>query len=553
MPETAGFSLPCHSGSRLKPAVPHRPPTSGDKGTTRRTNNNMRTTRYLLLFLPIAIVLVLWSCGSRDATEIDEDAEATRLWSDLQQAKNADGMNDLVAREIVQFAFDEQLLLERRTAFANAVLIAKANTADGQPLSGADIERLNHTFAEVLDSVRTLVPLAARHAEWRHVDEESCADHGLPSASPLLRLQGIALSGAASLALYDTFLLNCELVIGHEPIRRALNQGDDAHDVASDQVDAVMRSYLSYGRRTRVHRCLRELTRAGDAWTLSEDPHVVFLRERITASPSGKRLLVTRRLPLHEAIPAGWTVMSSDLRALGDNVVGGTSQGFGNVVGLVATRKGKLYGNVMIESDIRAGLRPGDILVEKTPFRLTDKFIPGHYGHVAIWIGDEADLRALGMWDEPLVQRHATSITAGKHVVEALRDGVQLSTLAKFLDIDDLGVLRRETLTDDERRAIIRRSLGQLGKSYDFNFDVETADRIVCSELVYQVYTTLTWPTDRAVGRWTISPDQVAKCCLNAGPLRLVDLWSDGKRIDEDPVQVLARLVQVPLTAPAKP
>jgi uncharacterized protein YycO len=496
-------------------------------------------------------LLLLWACSSRDATEVDEDAEAAGLWKDLALAKTTAGMHDLVAQEIVRFAFDEQRLVERRTAFANAVLIARANTADGQALSGADIERLNQTFAEVLDSVRTLVPLAARHAEWRQVDDEACADHELPPASPVLRLQGLALSGAASLALYDTFLLNCELVIGHEPIRRALNQGDGGLDLPGDQVDAVMRSYVSYTRRTRVHRCLRELTRAGDAWTKSDDPNLVFLRERIAASPSGKLLIATRRIPLHQAAPAGWTLLTSDLRELGDNVVGGTSQGFGNTVGLVATRRGKLHGQAQIETAIRAHLRPGDILLEKTPFRLTDKFIPGHYGHVAIWVGGEAELHALGLWEDPLVQKHAVALTAGNGVVEALRDGVQLSPLARFLDIDDLGVLRQENLSDDHRREIIRRSLRQVGKAYDFNFDVETADRIVCSELVYQVYTGLTWPVDRAAGRWTISPDQVAKRCLPGGPLSLVDLWCDGSHVTSDQTAVFARLLKAPPATPS--
>lgn len=489
-------------------------------------------------------LLLLWACSSRDATEVDEDAEAAGLWKDLAAAKTTTGMHDLVAQEIVRFAFDEQELVDRRTAFANAVLMARANTADGQALSGADIERLNLTFAEVLDSVRTLVPLAARHAEWRHVDDEACADHELPPAGPLLRLQGLALSGAASLALYDTFLLNCELVIGHEPIRRALNQGDSGVDLPGDQVDAVMRSYVSYTRRTRVHRCLRELTRAGDAWSTSEDPNLVFLRDRITASPSGRLLTATRRIPLHQAAPAGWTLVTSDLRELGDNVVGGTSKGFGNAVGLVAVRRGKLHGDAHLEATIRAGLRPGDILLEKTPFRLTDKLIPGHYGHVAIWIGGEVELRALGLWDDPLVRKHAAAIAAGDGVVEALRDGVQLSPLARFLDIDDLGVLREENLSDENRREIIRRSLRQVGKAYDFNFDVETADRIVCSELVYQVYTGLKWPTDRTAGRWTISPDQVAKCCLPGGSLALVDLWCDGRRIIEDPAGMFGRLLK---------
>jgi Permuted papain-like amidase enzyme, YaeF/YiiX, C92 family len=502
---------------------------------------HMRST--LLMALLTSLGLFLCSCSSRDATEVDEDAEAAGLWRDLAAAKTSAGMHDLVAQEIVRFAFDEQVLVDRRTAFANAVLIAQADTADGQALSGADIERLNRTFAEVLASVRTLVPLAARHAEWRQVDAQSCAKHGVPAASADLRLQGIALSGAASLALYDTFLLNCNLVLGQEPIRHALNQGDAGLDLPGDQVDAVMRSYLSYGRRTRVHLCLRELARAGDAWTTSTDAHSVFLRARIAESQSGHLLTVTRRIPLPQAAPAGFTLLSSDLRALGDNVVGGTSKGFGNAVGLVALRHGKLYGDATIEAGIHTRLKPGDILVEKTPFRLTDKFIPGHYGHVAIWVGGETELRALGLWDEPLVQKNAAALSAGHGVVEALRDGVQLSPLAHFLNIDDLGVLRQNDLSDDERREVIRRSLRQLGKEYDFNFDVETADRIVCSELVYQVYTKLKWPIDRTAGRWTISPDQVAKCCLPMGPLTLVDLWCDGKQVTMDPIATMAVLL----------
>jgi hypothetical protein len=491
-------------------------------------------------------VLLLWACASRDATEVDEDAETAGLWRDLVTAETATGMQELVAQEVVRFALDEQLLIERRTVFANAVLRARANTAEGQALSGGDIERLHQAFSDVLASVRTLVPLAARHAEWRHVDDEACADRGLPPAGSLVRLKGLALSGAASLALYDTFLLNCQLVIGHEAIRRALNQGDAGVELAGDQVDAVMRSYVSYTRRTRVHRCLRELTRAGDAWSRSEDPDLVFLRERITASPSGRLLIATRRIPRHPAAPAGWTLLTSDLRELGDNVVAGTSQGFGNAVGLVAVRRGKLHGSPMIEADIRSRLQPGDILVEKTPFRLTDRLIPGHWGHVAIWVGGETDLRALGLWDDPLVRKHALALSLGNGVVEALRDGVQLSPLARFLDIDDLGVLRREPLSDEARRLIIRRSLAQVGKAYDFNFDVETADRIVCSELVYQVYTSLRWPTDRTAGRWTISPDQVARCCLPMGTLMLVELWHDGRRVTDDPGAAMARLLGVP-------
>lgn len=516
--------------------------TLGGEGL-RQIAMNCRT---LVLFPLLLLVLLNGGCGSRSIAEVDEDAEAAGLWRDLEAAPDAQGMRDLVSSEVVQFAFTEQQLLDQRSRFANAVLIARANTADGQPLSGADIERLNRTFADMLGTVQTVMAVAARHAEWRHVDACTCANGTRVVPPESLRLTGIALSAAASLALYDTYLLNCQLVIGNEPIRRALNQGDAANNLPGDQVDAIMRRYLSYGSRTRVHRCLRDLTRAGAAWTNLDEVHAAFLRERISASNSGRLLSATRRIPLDQAVPASWTLLSSDLRELGDNVVGSTSQGFGNVVGLVSVRRGKLYGNPAIEADLRTRLQPGDILVEKTPFRLTDKFIPGHWGHVAIWIGNETELRHLGLWDDPLVQRHAAAISRGEGVVEALRNGVQLSPLAHFLDIDDLGILRQPSLSDDERRAIIRRSLRQIGKAYDFNFDVETADRIVCSELVYQVYNTLRWPTDRTAGRWTISPDQVAKCCLPMGPLSLVELWCDGKPVSMDPVAAMTALLELP-------
>src|SRR5687767_14217385 len=97
----------------------------------------IRIRSLILLLLTSSMgVLVLWACSSRDATEVDEDAEAAGLWRDLAAAKTTAGMHDLLAQEIARFAFDEQALIDRRTAFANAVLIARADTADGQALSG---------------------------------------------------------------------------------------------------------------------------------------------------------------------------------------------------------------------------------------------------------------------------------------------------------------------------------------------------------------------------------------------------------------------------------
>ena len=217
---------------------------------------------------------------------------------------------------------------------------------------------------------------------------------------------------------------------------------------------------------------------------------------------------------------------------------------FGNSVGLVETRRGKLYRRPELAAAIQHELRAGDILLEKTPFRLTDLLIPGFWGHAAIWIGNEQELKALGIWNHPLVTKYHTPIRQGHVIVEALRPGVTMNPLEHFLNIDDMAILRARNLEldADAKVAIILQALRQVGKAYDFNFDVETTDTIVCSELIYQVYTAIDWPTQKALGRTTISPDHIARRALNDGPLDLVALYRDGVRVDIDPLASLALL-----------
>jgi hypothetical protein len=180
--------------------------------------------------------------------------------------------------------------------------------------------------------------------------------------------------------------------------------------------------------------------------------------------------------------------------------------------------------------------------LEKTPFRLTDKFIPGHYGHVALWVGTYNDLVKFGLADHPLIKNNKFPLLSGKSIVEALRPGVQLNSLEHFLNIDDLLVIRPTFLSDTEKRDLLIHALEQIGKDYDFNFDIETNDKIVCSEIAYAVFPKIDWPTENKWGRFTISPDQVAKKALD-GSFDIILLYHDGKRIFNDPRQHLAKLL----------
>lgn len=214
----------------------------------------------------------------------------------------------------------------------------------------------------------------------------------------------------------------------------------------------------------------------------------------------------------------------------------GVSMGFGNMVGLVETRKGYLYNMPSSEKEaLVAEMKPLDILMEKTPFRLTDKMIPGHYGHVAIWLGTERQLRELQVWDQ-IPKNIQNKIRSGHRIVEALRPGVEINTLEHFLNIDDFLVIRdKRKMSDDYRRKAILQAVAQIGKEYDFNFDVATHERIVCSEIAYVVYADVKWPLEEMVRRYTISPDNVAQLAVGNNPVfEPVIMYYGGKRYFKD-------------------
>ncbi len=220
------------------------------------------------------------------------------------------------------------------------------------------------------------------------------------------------------------------------------------------------------------------------------------------------------------------------------------SKFFGNSVGLVESRKGKLYGNEKIKKEIQEVLQPLDIILEKTPFRLTDKLIPGHFGHVAIWVGNPKELKEKGLWEHEVVIPYHNQISPdgseeskdGYQIVEALREGVKLSSLEEFMNIDDIAILRPkfgDNVSEKEKESLLL-AFRQLGKEYDFNFDVNTTEKIVCSELAYVCFPQIDWPTEKTAGRHTISPDNVANLCWKGIPLELVTFYHDGKKCKEE-------------------
>lgn len=338
---------------------------------------------------------------------------------------------------------------------------------------------------------------------------------------------------AAALEQHDDYLLGVHPWFQEGKSRRLLKSD---HPEVDGELDSAVRHFLNPVLRLRLARAVAWHREVG-AKVADRTPDEVFLDERIGRSPGYaffsnglvKRISEEWKTGGHAAL----TFVTDHVTGFGDRAEATASMAVGNTVGLVATRQGRLAS--MGESERRrlgASLKPLDLLLEKTPFRLTDKSIPGHYGHVAVWAGTESDLKALGVWDDPLVRPHQEHIRAGAGVIEALRPGVEINTLEHFLNIDDLLVLRPATMKKEKAREAVLRAFAQLGKSYDFNFNVESDRRIVCSELAYVVFPAVPWRTSPVMGRRSITPDQVASTAVAAGLFRPVGLWHDGVEID---------------------
>ncbi len=457
----------------------------------------------------------------------------------------ADSSATILEDEITAYqSLVEQALVYREQTIAEGVRL-KQKTRRGIPLSGGDLDSLNKGMVAHLQLREVLYAMAEAHECWTTLPQDTLAQQGV---TPHMRLQGVMLSLSAALVLYDNYLLAVSIFEEDSKLRRKLNAADKGYQIGRDILNGITATYNSPANRARVRAGIRfyESETKGATATLPSNAAFIYLNELIKQSPSynttkkySPLYVMRRQVRFLESIG------SDELRLLSKEGLNLFSMFFGNSIGLVETRRGKLYRRPELAVSIRQELRAGDILLEKTPFRLTDMLIPGFWGHAAIWTGSEEELKALGIWQHPLVARYHADIRQGRMIVEALRPGVRLNPLEHFLNIDDMAILRARDLdgNTDAQAAVILQALRQVGKAYDFNFDVETTDTIVCSELIYQVYTGIEWPTQKALGRSTISPDQIAVRALNGGPLQLVAFYRDGERVDEEPLERMAALV----------
>jgi len=159
---------------------------------------------------------------------------------------------------------------------------------------------------------------------------------------------------------------------------------------------------------------------------------------------------------------------------------------------LRAPRQGKaLIAPAQVE-ELRTRLEPGDILIERRNWYLSNAFLPGYWPHAALYVGRVEEIRALGLESDLRIQgslgafgrpdRHDHALA----VIEAVSEGVIFTSLEHSVGEADGVVVLRPRVDAAARREIIARAFALVGTPYDFDFDFFSGDKLVCTEVIHR-------------------------------------------------------------------
>ncbi len=158
-------------------------------------------------------------------------------------------------------------------------------------------------------------------------------------------------------------------------------------------------------------------------------------------------------------------------------------------------------------------LEPGDVLLQRREWYMSNVGLPGYWSHAALYIGTADERRTY--FDDPEVRRwviaqgeksgsfdallqwrypypYSLSLQAQEEghvprVLEAISEGVVFTTLEHSAAADSMAALRPRLDRAEKEQASLR-AFQYVGRPYDFNFDFQTDSALVCTELVYKSY-----------------------------------------------------------------
>lgn len=353
---------------------------------------------------------------------------------------------------------------------------------------------------------------------WRYQDVAAVRDDALRRRAGLL-------GHAASVSLYATSLKFVTQFNRSPETVRKFNEAEPLWGIPPDLFNTIQKNLTQSQHRKLLDSALRrhdalqaDYARAGfDRAT----PHSDFL-----AAISRGREAIAKLSP--QLRDGAVRAVAAEARDATREAIYQVKSAVSLWVGDTKIRKPR-HGRSLIDAaqlaELRGRLQPGDIVIERRNWFLSNAFLPGYWPHATLYVGTPADLLKLGLDTDPRVApQWANFIKRDAHgdvhvIIESISEGVVFSSLEESIGGGDSCAVMRPRLAPERIREGIARAFSHVGKPYDFEFDFFSTDKLVCTELVFRAYDgDIQFPLVEVLGRKTMPAlEIVRKCCDERG------------------------------------
>lgn len=355
---------------------------------------------------------------------------------------------------------------------------------------------------------------------------------------------GYVITHTALTALLAYGLAFSDLTLGNKQLETLLDEPNDEFGVPAGAFAAFKLKAIHVATSTQLM--------TGDAWSLTMTPALKRARAfddadvkwawaemkadsklaRASLTKSGVKLFAGNATDLMKdtTLHAVFPVQKSFAEWMGDTRV---------------ARNGKpLLQKDFVEKIVLPKLQPGDVMVTRQNWFLSNIGLPGFWPHALLYVGRPEQWAAIELdpgvqaWlkaqpEKPatlsdLLQRRYPSkwkaYAEGRdfqghgpiRVIESISEGVSFTAIEHAFGVDYLGGLRPRVPPVEKARAI-ERAFKYQGRPYDFDFDFFSDSTLVCTELVYKAYQQdkdmkgLELPLVDVAGRRTLPANEIVR------------------------------------------
>ena len=435
----------------------------------------------------------------------------------------------------------------KRTHETSVALLAQYDAGDFRlenQNSRHEVSALLHNFYQARDELLKIGIV--------YTPDSSKHEHRSPEISQKRLIQ---LSTAAMLLRHQMSLQFATTYLNDKELAKYLNQPDDTYGIPEGLVRQVNEELNARRYTELVAKMLGDHSQEGGEHVANKSTHSKGLRSIIErASEVIKKIDSEDSDPLHGKVHSA---ISTAMRK-GVNTYLQLQQIVATEIGDFRIKNTQDIKEHHIPEEKVKGfhneLKPGDILIERRDWYSSNAFLPGYWPHGALYVGTPGDWKKDGILDEVikeleiLVELEASNETDAtqakengkthvqemrelirklhkgetkklneKQIIEAVSEGVIHNTIEHSVGgASSVFALRPKDLMPGEREKAIAQAFFYIGRPYDFDFDFDTPNTLVCTEVVYRSYggnsdeATLKFPLVTLMGRRTLPAHQLA-------------------------------------------